>query len=483
MKPLNTIITNCFIVSIFILSACNQSVVKNNVHIQKSKKLAFTSPFKAIKNPEETFVIQPNISQVITTKNGSKIIIDSLSLVDKQGNQISEPVTLHLQAMMDPAEIFTSGVPMKYSDNDITEVPFQSAGMFDIQAATNSGLKVTIDKKHPIIMHLSSSSNENGFSNYYLDKTTGVWKKTEEETKIGNIDKVKLRRKLVQLKGRTAFNNELFVLDFYNLLDEFLSNDYTAIHSYSDNPKKALPKRLLKYGIDAHNIISYDQVELNNNKQPACYIVWESVDRKKFPSWKMSTLAKVAKKEKDIYEITCSNPSNKNDIFTALIRPKMTIRSLLKFGPEKWDSNYAETLKEIQEHERTLAKMQDLYRVLTIRNFGVYNCDRFYQNPDAFEVQVAYDIPKGKNGFLPDRYFYISKRDKISIDYPFTKKIFLCKDETAVLYTVLEGDILAKVDADQLLRCNKDDKSIHVLKFIPITKINNTSELKNLIGI
>ena len=483
MKPIHAIITNGFIVSIFILSACNQSTDKNTAKMQKTVKLAFTSPFKSVANPEETFLIQPNVNQVITTKNGSKIFIDSLSLVDKTGNPISEPVTLHLQAMMDQAEILTSGIPMKYSDKENSEIPFQSAGMFDIQATTRSGQEVLINKHYPVKMNLSSYSTENGFSNYYLDKTTGIWKKTEEEFKIGNIDKETLRRQLSKLKGKTAFNNELFVLDFYNLLDEFLNNDYTAIHSYYDNPKKAIPKRLLKYGIDAERIICYDQVEINNNNEPACYIVWESVDRKKFPSWKIPSFGKVVKKEKDIYELSYSNSSNKNEVFTTLIRPKMTIKSLLKFGPEKWDKNYAETLKEIQEQERTLGKMNDVFRILTISQFGIYNCDRFYQNPTAFEIPVAFEIPKGKNGFVPERYFYISKRDKISIDYSFTKKIMLFKDETAALYTVLEGDVLAKVDSEQLLKCNKEDKSIQRLIFKPVTKINNTQELKDLMGI
>ena len=483
MKPIHAIFTNCFMVSVFILSACNQSVDKNKLSAHKKKQLAYTSPFQSVSIPEEKFVIQPNVSQVITTQNGSKIYIDSTSLVDKDGAPITEEVTIHLQSMMNSAEILTSGIPMKYSDTENKDIPFQSAGMFEIQATTTSGQEVMIDSQHPIKMDLSSYSAENGFSNYYLDKKTGIWKKTEEENKIPNFDKEKMRRQLLKLKDKTAFNNELFVLDFYNLLDEFLNNDYSAIHSFYDNPKKALPKRLLKYGIDAERIICYDQVELNNNTLPACYVVWESVDRKKFPNWKDPSFAKLVKKENGIYELTCSNPKDKTEIFTALIRPKMTIKSLFKFGPEKWDTHYAETLKEIQEQELTLGKMNDAHRALTISQFGVYNCDRFYKNPDAFEAKVALEVPKGKNGFVPVRYFYVSKRDKISIDYTFSKKIILFKDETAVLYTVLEGDILAKVDSEQLLKCSKDNPIVQKLTFKPITKINNTNELKELMEI
>ena len=480
MKPIHAIITNCILVSVLILGACNTSVHKNKA--KAKNKLAYTSPFKSVSLPKENFVIQPNVSQIITTQNGSKIYIDSFSLVDKDGAQITEPVTLHLQSIMDPAEMLTSGIPMKYSDSENKDVPFQSAGMFEIQATTASGQEVMIDKQHPIKMDLSSYSAENGFSNYMLDKNTGLWTKTEEETIIPNFDKEIIRRQLAKLKGKTAFNNELFVFNFYNLLDIYLNEDYREISKYYENPKKAIPTRLLKYGVDAERILCYDYLN-SNDKVSACYFVWESVDRKKFPNWKKASYAKLVKKSDDVYELICPNTDNQSEVFTTLIRPKMTIKSLFKFGPEKWDANYAETLKEIQEQERTLAKMNDVMRILTISQFGVFNCDRFYKNPDAFEAKVELVVPKGKNGFVPERYFYVSKRDKISIDYAFSKKLLLFQDKTAALYTVLEGDVLAKVDTEQLLKCSKDNPTTQKLTFKPVTKINNTNELKALMGI
>ena len=483
MKPIHTMIANCMIVSSLLLGACNTSIHKNKVKPKAKNKLAYTSPFKSVSLPKESFVVQPNVSQIITTQNGSKIYMDSLSLVDKDGAPITEPVTLHLQSIMDPAEMITSGIPMKYSDSENKDVPFQSAGMFEIQATTASGQEVMIDKQHPIKMDLSSYSAENGFSNYILSKKTGLWTKTEEETKIPNMDKEIIRRQLAKLKGKTAFNNELFVFDFYSLLDEFLNNNEKEIYSYYNNPNKAIPKRLLKYGVDAERILCCAQVDINENKLPACYLVWESVDKKKFPNWKKASYAKLIKKEDNVYELTCTNPDDKKETFITLIRPKMAIKSLFKFGPEKWDANYAETLKEIQEQESILAKMNDVYRALTISQFGVYNCDRFYQNPEAFEAIVELVVPKGKNGFVPERFFYVSKRDKISIDYAFSKKLILMKDESAALYTVLEGDVLAKVDTEQLLKCSKDNPTSQKLTFKPLAKINNTNELKELMGI
>ena len=63
------------------------------------------------------------------------------------------------------------------------------------------------------------------------------------------------------------------------------------------------------------------------------------------------------------------------------------------------------------------------------------------------------------------------------------KKLLLMQDESAALYTVLEGDVLAKVDAEQLRKCSKDNPTTQKLTFKPVTKINNTNELKELMGI
>ena len=69
MKTIHAIITNCILVSVLILGACNTSVTKNNA--KAKNKLAYTSPFKSVSLPKENFVIQSNVSQVITTTSST----------------------------------------------------------------------------------------------------------------------------------------------------------------------------------------------------------------------------------------------------------------------------------------------------------------------------------------------------------------------------------------------------------------------------
>jgi hypothetical protein len=482
MKSQYKWITLCICVSI--IASCSSSD-KPLTAKKEIKKSVVISPFKNVILPKETFTVLPGTDQVLTTLNGSKITIHKESLVDENGELIKEPVTISLKSFMDPAEILTAGIPMKYSDDSTKSTPFQSAGMFEIQAKTTSGKNVLINQEHPLSMDLATYRKEIGFDNYILDTLTGKWTKTESENLHLNLDKENVKAQLAKLKAKTAFNGNLFVFDFDYLLDEFLNNDYNAIYPYMLNQKKKLPNKLLRYGIDAEKIWDYQTILLNNNEIPACLVVWEKITKIDFPKWTVGRQAIHKNIEKDIYELTITNKENKNQEFTIKIRPRMSIKSLFKVDPEKWSAEFEKTLKEIQDHEITLSKMNDLSRTLTISEFGIYNCDRLYKQPEAYFSMVEFTFPTTKHGFTPDRFFYVSKRDKICIDYDVKKenRLTLCNDPSATLYTVLEGDLLAEVPANELLKCTSEKSGKQHLTFKTKSKIEKIEDLKKLMGI
>ena len=475
---------NLFICTL-LLTACNEDSSSKKVSIKEEPKSVVISPFKNVKLPIETFNVNPGEENILVTANGSKIIIPKEGLVNENGDLITEPVTISLKNFMDPAEIMTAGVPMKYSDDSTKTTPFQSAGMFEIQASTASGSKVMINQNHPISMELATYRAEKGYDNFYLDTLTGKWTKTEDDKLHLNIDKEQVKKQIAKLKTKTVFGGNAFVFDFDDLLDEFLNNDYKTIYPYLVNKKKKLPSKLLQYGIEGEKIWDYDRITLNGNEIPAYLVVWEKVSKEKFPLWAKDIQGKHKKIEGDIYELTLENPKDKKEVFKTKIKAKMSIKSIFKVAPEKWSAAYEKTLKEIQEHELTLSKMNDVWRTLEINQFGIYNCDRLYSQPEKFLAKVNFVLPKGRKGFAPDRFFYISKRDKVCIDYTFNKVVdlTLCNDPSATLLTVLEGDLLAQVSSEELSKCSKDKISTQTLHFKTTKKIEKVDDLKKLMGI
>lgn len=483
MKPINSTIekTFIFVLCTTLLFACNNSQEKKVTNKVKKEKPFIQSPFKDVDVAIETFSIDPSRKAVIRTKNGSQIIVEAQSLIDSDGNPIKDKVELYFKEFMSPSEIMSSGIPMMYSDNTTDPAPFQSAGMFELNASTISGKAVQISTENPIKVELSSYRNENGFSNYFLDTVQKKWRKIGEEKKHSNLSKLNLFKKINDLKNSSVLKRKnYFVFDAFALLDVYLNDDYKAISEYYSK-KKSLPKKLLDYNIRELKLSCYSNAIINKNNLPAEMIVWESKSILKLPSWTKKEYCTLKNIDGNNYELSIVNEA-KTKVFKTRVTAVMTIKSLLKFDPAVWDTEFENTLAEIKKQELTLAKMNDVYRSLQVNQFGIYNCDKLYSNPEFTKVFVQLQLPPNK-GFTPERFFYVSKRDKISIDYSIkdSVELTLCNDPSASLYTVLENDVLATVTSSELIGLSK--KQTKKVSFKPIARITSTESLCKQLGL
>ena len=477
------------VIAVCLLMACNQKkeTITNGVVAKKTK--AVNPPFSKVDVAFESFTINPISTTTITSANGTKIIITANSLVDRDGKPITETCELKYREFMSPSDIMASGIPMTFNDKSAAiSQPFISAGMFELNAKVASGKIVSIDNNNPIKVELVSTNNDNGFSNFYLNDKTGEWLKIGEESKTTNTDKIKLNKQIKKLKEATAFmGKDYFVLNSSGLLDAYFNNDYNKIAPYFVNKNKPLPKRILKYGITSKNISCYYPVKINRYELPAGMVIWENINHIKFPNWTENKYGDLKLVSNNIYELTISDGKNKTNLFKTRIKAVMSIKSMFNYEPEYWTKNFNEAIMEIKKQEETLAKMNDLSRTLMVNAFGIYNCDKFYKNTEMFVVNASFIIPASKSGFKPEKIFYVSKRDKVLINYFFGNsiKLTLCDDNSASLYTVLEGDVLAEVRAADLIKYNKQNSanSDISLQFKPLGKINSVEEIKKQIGI
>lgn len=476
----------------FTTTACEtkKSYTETVTAIKKIKiKPIVASPFTGVNVSYNKFTIESNTDATITTASGSKIYVSSASLTDTAGKPINEPVELSYREFMNPAEIMASGIPMTFTDKQAgIKKPFQSAGMFELLAETKSGKKVNINPKYPVRVDLASNNNGNDYSNFYLNKTTGEWVYSGEEKKAENLKKTSLNKQLKKLKEITPFlEKDFFVLDGFSLLDEYLNNDYDKISPFIKNRKKTFPDNIVKYGIKSAEVYSYNMVRINRLEIAPELVVWENVNHVEFPGWTETKRAEINNIEGNMYEISVNDGKKKPTIFKIRVRAIMTIKSLFKFSPDMWSKKYDETLKEIKEQENTLATLRDVYRTLEVNSFGIYNCDRFYNQPEVFNVKAKFILPKSEKGFIPDKIYYVSLRDKICIEYSLndTVNLKLVPDPTVKLYTVLENNMLAVIENDALsqFKKEKDEDKLITLHFVSKAKINSTDDLKKCMGI
>ena len=453
------------------------------------KETVVNEPFKNVRIDFDNYSVDPGKDATILTKSGSKIHIKANSLLDINGNMISEPVVIKYREFNDPAEIMASGIPMSFKNNPgkIDEV-FQSAGMFEIQSEAKSGKKVFINPESPLVVDLATNNTGDGFSNFYLDPRKGDWIYSGQESKKLNLEKLNLNKQIKKLKEETAFmGKNFFILNSMGLLDAYFDDDFSKISPYYEVKNKPLPKKLLKYGIKSKDLYSYSDVEIGRNEYPASMVVWEGLDKSDFPKWTKNMVAFAEKINGDIYEISVKSDDDKSKIFKKKARAIMSIKSMLRFSPEHWQGKYNETMEEIRKQEESLAKMKDVYRTLEVSSFGIYNCDRFYKNPESFSVNAKIKLPVSTNSFRPERVFYVSTKDKVSIDYKMKDiiKITMCSDSTASLYTVLENDMLAKVGPEILSKLSKEknDNGEIEMEFKPVKKISSVEDIRKCIGL
>ena len=129
-------------------------------------------PFEGDFQNDTIFNIDPTKENVVSTPNGSSIKIPANTLVDEDGNVVTEKVELTFIQYHSPADILASGIPMEY-DSAGTVGTFQSAGMFQLNAASK-GKEIFIKEGSQVSVDLASDTPE-PYNFYNMDNQNGDW--------------------------------------------------------------------------------------------------------------------------------------------------------------------------------------------------------------------------------------------------------------------------------------------------------------------
>lgn len=466
------------------IAACHQ---QEQIVASRPPVNVIKPPFKAVDVAYTTYTINPAKDDTVVTASGSRIMIPKTALTDSLGSPITEACLIHYREFMDPASVMASGIPMTFKNGPANlDKQFVSAGMFEIKGETVTHKKISISNTTPLSVELASNTTNTGFSSFYLDPKTGDWIYSGEERLAKNQRKVDLNKQIEKLKGTLAFSGKkYFVMNSMAMLDVYLNADYAKIVPYYENKHKKLPARLLKYGIKSSELYCRSGVSFQKNQYAADYMVWENVSGIAFPEWTKNKYARLTLIKGNLYELEVNNA--KKQVFKAQVKAVMTIKHLFSFGPEYWTSNYDDAMRQILEDEARLATMKEVTRTLEVNKFGVYNCDKFNGEPEAFFVEASFTLPGKANTITPDHIFYVSRKDKSMITYSYGTevKLPLANDSTAFLLTVLPGNLLAEVASEQLTALKAAPKTTvtHRFEFKVKAKINSMEDIKKAVGI
>lgn len=119
------------------------------------------------------FQIQSIKGAKIITSSGTLIEVPVNAFLDAKGNAVKGEVDLIYREFNNPIDIFLSGIPMTVSEGG-EELPFQSAGMFELLAFKNEQ-EVFPNPNALIEVELNSNQRDTDYRVYDLNEQTGSW--------------------------------------------------------------------------------------------------------------------------------------------------------------------------------------------------------------------------------------------------------------------------------------------------------------------
>lgn len=343
--------------------ACNTSSNQNQTQtsVKGSEGLTINRELEDQAPVAQTFTIDPEKGGYIETSDGSKILVPAKAFVDASGNTIKESIKVDFTAYKGALDIIASGIPMQAANADKLG-QFVSDGMFKLEAESQ-GKMVKIAKDKAVEVFQPSDDSKTNFNSWYFDQQKGSWvdlgKRPApcDDKKIAEVAKnlgIKIAKKPevpeTQAKGFVkAYDPSKTVLDL-----TFDKKNYPELTGYS--------KIMWQY--------TGNNAAQDPDKNPNMYDGnWSNVSLKRINN-------------DDLLYTLSFKAGGKS--FTTTVTPALTGKDLEKAKAALQKADKQKSVIEVTEaSQKANAK---LYNAFKVNQIGIYNCDRFYMDPEAVEL-------------------------------------------------------------------------------------------------
>ncbi|MBC7426364.1 MAG: hypothetical protein H7321_07495 [Bacteroidia bacterium] len=413
-----------------------------------------------------SFTIDPTINQTITLENGGSIVIPANSFCNLKGEKITTPVTIGYREFKKTSEIITSGIPMTYKQGD-EEIPFESAGMFELTGSTSGNTEVLIASDKTVQVNMVSPKADNDFNFYYYDKEKNEW-----------IEKIKA----VELPDPVVCSiDSAAVLASLSMEKPEDPSCQTNKFTFSLEIDKTQYPQLASY-----NSIMWQYAGTDPSKDP---------ENNKWIFDKSSGHAiELVKKEGSPinYNLTATitTANGKQKTFKTEIRPVLFGKDM-KAAEATFNKQMKTYNAEIVKRIAAASQQQvqgNVMRRLTVSKFGIFNCDRFYNRPNVIQTNANFTF-KGFEKMGGDPVLYlICGEQKAVVNYYMNEgkcSFTFQPNEKNTLIAILPGNQLFVFSNERFKELRKSELSGNDFTFKmtdTYKNVNNTEELDNFIG-
>lgn len=426
-----------FIIFSVLLISCNNS---NQTIIDLPKEASFkiTPPLLDAVPIAEIFEIDNSEDTILFSDNGSYISIPKDCFVDDIGNSVSDPVSIYFNEYQNPADILLSGIPMVYMENKDT-MDFQSAGMCEVLASVNNE-QIQLKKNKTIGIGLRNLAQENDYNLYYFDTIKGNW--IEKEKSIPLIKSNELPIKPVNLQKSDSDKIVTVNIEKYKIRPLYKMWHKSKFHVYGEQTLIESDSSVWWYDMGVKETNNKDLYKLtfigvNDNSDQCKYdlIVQPTIDSANyeiemelFYQNMKAYITEIELIKTEIAQNTLEGQKieaewAENRRLDSLRYVQEWIKDSLRVVQQKANDSIRVVQAELWKAQnlelwKTQETRVEVMRSFTIKQMGIYNCDRFYKRMVVTNKQIGFVINNQLRQF--DQSYLINKYDNAVLSYvPF----------------------------------------------------------------
>lgn len=393
------------------------------------KKLLVNAPLEKVEAATHSFSVKAEKGITFTMDNGSSIEIPANAFVDKKGNIVTGNVEISYQEYHTPAQIISSGIPMKVITEDGEEW-MQTAGMFKIEGSQKEE-QVFIAKGKSINVNMASYV-DGEYDFWYLDEKVGNWDNLgvsqPTANSLGNNGdqvvgqtgaNIKRPSKPIAYNEQEALNFELDYSDFPALKDK-----KGLVWQYAGNSKEQSP---------AKNEWIYNED-------------WTDIELKE--------------KGKEQYQVTLTSDRKTYSIPVVAVLTGQDYEAAMAAYQEQFKAY--EAALELSKNQEVVQKQRaEFLRSYAVEDFGIYNYDILYKDKRRMQLAVDFEFEGIYNSaaFKKNAIVYlITADDRAVVPYDDTSKNQFSMNPNAEnkLVAILPDNKVAVFSAEDF-EANKSD--------------------------
>lgn len=403
---------------------------------QIAEILNLESPLKTFEKPFSNLVVNSaEKGEVLQYQSGSKIIVPASAFIDEKGNPVTGKVDIQYREFNDHVDMFLAAVPKELDKHQ----NLQSVGMMEIKGF-QEGKPVFLSMDKTLEVELKSKVladiSTNDLNVYVYSKQQDIWEKAGSD---------KVERSTATVTQNTTLTDAQLLEKAENSL---------ASSKPLEPIKPGVPNNMQVFDFD----IDVNQFpELKSYHGALDFMVNKGViaDATFDTIWNSMNMVRKGENKYELvlsYEDNNGKSNRRFEVFPAITSTRASEKQYRKdletYNTKKaqWEGDVLAAVERIKQEQTTGTDWVDIINRFSIHRFGLWNCGKTLEMPDAKQIGAQFIDENGQSLelnklFITDKdqqlyYFASNANNQLKYNTKADNLIWALTDEKELLVAV-----------------------------------------------